>query len=353
MKKSFLYATAIFSALCLNGGNAEANKATAPKGSEKAAPAKPKDTKAKEATDMSTAEFLQALQASGNPVVAKVGDKSFRVEDVIGAMQNLPAPIKKAIQEGSIPLPLVFEGSRDQLIDFYVLSEAAKKAEKDLKKDLEVQEEIKQAVEQVLLNAYLREIRNKITDADLKKRYKEVVSKIDKNEKSVGFRFIVLKTEAEAKEIIKQLDNKVDFLKLARENSLDKETAAKGGDLGNAYRKKDMPAEIANTIFKKDSFDLALKPGEYTKKPVKIGSLFFVIKVDTAAKYHPPKYAQMKGNIKAQLTQEAMKKHTEALKKKIKVERFDAINGKPVKAFSKTVEDLMKKKNASSALKKK
>ncbi len=65
---------------------------------------------------------------------------------------------------------------------------------------------------------------------------------------------IVVKTEAEAREILSQLQAGADFAVLAREKSIDAGTAKRGGDLGEFY-KGDFAPEIENAI-------LSLKPNQ-------------------------------------------------------------------------------------------
>lgn len=68
-----------------------------------------------------------------------------------------------------------------------------------------------------------------LTDADLKKTYEEVKKQYDPNE--IKVRHILVKTEQEAKDIIKSLNAGGDFAVIAKEKSLDQGTAAQGGEI--------------------------------------------------------------------------------------------------------------------------
>ena len=68
-----------------------------------------------------------------------------------------------------------------------------------------------------------------LTDADLKKTYEEVKKQYDPNE--IKVRHILVKTEQEAKDIIKSLNAGGDFATIAKEKSLDQGTAAQGGEI--------------------------------------------------------------------------------------------------------------------------
>ncbi len=72
-------------------------------------------------------------------------------------------------------------------------------------------------------------------------------------------RHILVKTQAQAEDIIKQLNKGADFAKLAVKDSIDP-GAKNGGELGWFSQTEMVPA-FANAAF-------ALKPGQYTKTPV-------------------------------------------------------------------------------------
>ncbi|MGO7726287.1 peptidylprolyl isomerase, partial [Rhizobium ruizarguesonis] len=65
---------------------------------------------------------------------------------------------------------------------------------------------------------------------EVKARYDKEVAALTKQEE-VHARHIIVKTEDEAKDIIKQLDAGKDFAELAKEKSTDP-TKSEGGDLG-------------------------------------------------------------------------------------------------------------------------
>ena len=109
-----------------------------------------------------------------------------------------------------------------------------------------------------------------MTDDEVKARYDEEIKKLPPQEE-VHARHILVKTEAEAKDIIKQLDAGKDFAELAKEKSTDP-NKSEGGDLGY-FAKGRMVKEFEDAAF-------ALKKGEYTKTPVKTQFGYHVIKVE-------------------------------------------------------------------------
>jgi|GEM_PF-4742246 len=291
---------------------------------------------------------LQSVR--GNPVVATIsgaGISDGKIEvnfgDVLKAMQSLPPQVQQALKKGELPLGKAFEGTRDEVVNTKILREAAGKEAGRLKADLEVQEEIKEAVKRVILNAYLREITNSVTDKDIKGRYKKEVDKIDKNEKEVSFRYIVLNKKEKADSLIKDLKSGSDFL--------NPPPPQKGGDVG-FLRKNSMPKPIADVIYKKGSFDLALEPGKFTVHPIKYGELYIIVKVDNVRKIRLPKLKEMYEPLKKTISQERIKDKISGLEKKLKVERFDPVSGKPVKAFSDSMKDVLEKMKKLKSLKK-
>lgn len=112
-------------------------------------------------------------------------------------------------------------------------------------------------------------IKDNIKDDEIKKYYDDEFS----NEISAKHILIKVKSDTDtegltdeeakkkAKELIKKLDNGEDFSDLAKENSDDTGSAAKGGDLGY-FNKGDMVKEFEEAAYN-------LKVNEYTKEPVK------------------------------------------------------------------------------------
>jgi peptidyl-prolyl cis-trans isomerase C len=87
-------------------------------------------------------------------------------------------------------------------------------------------------------------------------------------------RHILVKTEAEAEEIIEQLQAGADFATLAESRSIDRQSAEQGGDL-NWFNRNEMIPEFSDAAF-------ALKPGEFSQTPVKSQYGYHIIKVDEA-----------------------------------------------------------------------
>ena len=121
------------------------------------------------------------------------------------------------------------EAARSILAQEKLIEEAAKKA--NIAQDPAVKALIAERKTEIYSAELVRKnaAAHPLTDADLKKTYEEVKKQYDPNE--IKVRHILVKTEQEAKDIIKSLNAGVDFAAIAKEKSLDQGTAAQGGEI--------------------------------------------------------------------------------------------------------------------------
>lgn len=121
------------------------------------------------------------------------------------------------------------EAARSILAQKKLIEEAAKKA--NIAQDPAVKALIAERKTEIYSAELVRKnaAAHPLTDADLKKTYEEVKKQYDPNE--IKVRHILVKTEQEAKDIIKSLNAGGDFAVIAKEKSLDQGTAAQGGEI--------------------------------------------------------------------------------------------------------------------------
>lgn len=254
-------------------------------------------------------------QLDPKTVIAKVDGQKITMLDIAQLYQSLPPQLQQ------VPLDKAFPALRSQLVDMVIMAKEAEK--KGLEKDEDVKKAIEMAMakikQQILVQAYV-EKNVKISDKAIRDKYDERV-KATKDEQEVKASHILVKTEAEAKEIIKSLDAGAKFDKLAREKSIDKGSAEKGGDLGY-FGKEDMVPEFTEAAFK-------LKTGKYTEEPVKTKFGYHIIWKKDQRKMKPPALKDVHDLLKAQLMQQEIGKLTESLHKKYKIELY-AMDGKKV-----------------------
>lgn len=137
----------------------------------------------------------------------------------------------------------------------------------------------------------------KISDKDLKDAYESKKSEFSTKEQ-VEASHILVKTEAEANDILKQLKDGKSFEDLAKQHSLDPGSKGNGGKLGFFGRGMMVP-EFENAAF-------ALKTGEISK-PVKTNFGFHIIKKTGEKKASVASFDEVKENLKDQLRAEKQK----------------------------------------------
>lgn len=253
----------------------------------------------------------QSAAPAGDPVVAIVNGKTLHRSDVIASAQSLPQQYRSQIDA-------YFPALVDRLIDITLMVDEGR-AQK-LQDDPEVKAIMAQYEDQAIREVLLRrQLKDKLTDVELKKKYDEM-TKTMKPQEEVRASHILVPTEAEAKDIITQLQGGADFAKLAKEKSKDP-GASNGGDLGY-FTDGDMVPEFWVAASK-------LGKGEYTKAPVKTQFGWHVILVTDKRTKPAPTFDQVKDQLKDQMTQEVIAAYLASLHKGAKIQKFGP-DGKPL-----------------------
>lgn len=200
--------------------------------------------------------------------------------------------------------------ARDALINQELLSRAA--LDKGLDKNPKLVAAMEIMRREQLAKAYLEDYisSHPVSDAEIQAEYDKAKAAAGSNEYKA--RHILVKTEAEAKAIIAQLDKKVPFDKLAKEKSIDKGSAVKGGDLGwnvpGSFVK-----EFGDAIQK-------LKKGELTRTPVQSQFGWHVIRLDDMRPTQFPTLDSVKNEVRQQLQQKHARDAMADLRSKAKIE---------------------------------
>jgi peptidyl-prolyl cis-trans isomerase C len=252
-------------------------------------------------------------------VIAKVDGAELHMSDLQELAQSLPQELRS--MPGNMLYPLLL----DQLIDRTALAIAARKQGLDQQPD--VQRQMHLAEEAALQNALIqRDIAPKVTEEAVSALYKKQVAGKPGTEE-VHARHILVTSEEEANKIIAQLKGGADFAALAKKFSTDP-GAQKGGDLG-WFKQGDMLPEFGAAAF-------ALKPGQFTDKPVRTRFGWHVIQVLEVKRDPPPTYEQARSELRQQIVQEAVQKVIAEARASVKIERFNP-DGSPITA-SETAE---------------
>jgi peptidyl-prolyl cis-trans isomerase C len=169
-------------------------------------------------------------------------------------------------------------------------------------------------VERELHNTYFKKhIVDVVTDADVKARYDKEVAGLPKQQE-VHARHILVKTEDEAKAVIKALNEGKDFAALAKEKSTDP-NKSDGGDLGY-FRKGQMVPEFETAAF-------ALEKGQISKEPVKTQFGFHVIKVEDKRDVPPPAFDKVKDQVRQIVMRDKYMELLKSSKEGAKIEVLD------------------------------
>jgi peptidyl-prolyl cis-trans isomerase C len=250
----------------------------------------------------------------GDTVVAHVNGAALRLSDVEAAQKTLPPQMQ------SIPLAQIYPMLLDRMIDGMLVVDAARKEHLD--QSAEVQQRLQLLKDRLLQQAYVEElVKSAGSDDMLKAGYQKMI-KQKPAQREVHARHILVKTEAEAKSIIDQLNKGADFATLAKKYSTDP-GAASGGDLGY-FSRDDMVPAFAAAAF-------ALQPGQYTKTPVKTQFGWHVILVVDQRVKAPPTFEQARQEVSHELARDIVQAKVKELRSEAKVEAF-GLDGKPLAA---------------------
>jgi peptidyl-prolyl cis-trans isomerase C len=149
-----------------------------------------------------------------------------------------------------------------------------------------------------------------VSDEAMKKEYDK--RKAELGGKEMKARHILLKNEADAKAVIAELDKGADFAKLAGKRSTGP-SAVSGGDLG-WFKAGQMVKPFSDAAAK-------LKKGTYTKTPVKTQFGWHVIKLEDTRLVDPPKFDDVKEQIRVGLQNKLIEDYIAELRSKAKIKR--------------------------------
>ncbi len=240
--------------------------------------------------------------AAGDEIVAKVNGApitrsqlDFFASELGDRLNRVPAPQRDGI--------LI-----EQMISRQLIAQAASKLKLEETKEFKSRQSFYRlrALQEVYLNKIIDAT---ITEAALKKTYQEGLARI-KPEQEIRARHILVKTEEEAKAILKELEGGADFIELAKKKSIGPSNV-KGGDLGYFDKSQMVPA-FAEAAF-------ALKAGEISK-PVKTRFGWHVIKVEDVREKPAPTFEAIRESMRLALLRNQAIDTVKKLRDKAKIE---------------------------------
>ncbi len=277
---------------------------------------------AQEAQPAADSAAGQSAEPAGGPppdtVVAIVNGTKITRADVIASAQTLPAEYQSKIDA-------IFPALIDRLVDLTLLEEEGRK--QNLQDDAEVKARIEQITNQVIQEVVIRHhLAQAMTEDAIKARYEKFVAE-QPAQTEIRASHILVATEEEAKEIIKQLEGGADFAALAKEKSTDPSAKQNGGDLGY-FTAGDMVPEFSQAVF-------ALEKGESTKAPVKSQFGWHVIRVIDKRPKAPPTLEETHSHIEELLSGELLTAYLTSLRSTAQVQKFNP-DGTPIAAVPAT-----------------
>ncbi len=174
--------------------------------------------------------------------------------------------------------------------------------------DPEVTEELRK---RVLQNKISEQVASdvEVTDEEIATFYEENAA--TRFGAKASARHILVKSEADAKRIIAELDKGADFAKIAKEESIDPGSSAKGGDLGE-FGPGQMVPEFEKAVFSADVGEIV--------GPVKTEFGYHIIEVQK--KTEAPELADVESEIRSELEQG---RQGELLQERLKQRTQDAV----------------------------
>lgn len=233
-----------------------------------------------------------------------------KVNGVSIPQSRLDLLLKVNAAQGQPDTPDVRSRMRDALITREVISQAAVK--KGLDKSTEVTSQLDLQRQEVLVNAFVQDYvkKNPINEDALKKEYERQKAQI--GDKEYKARHILVKEEAEAKQIIAQLKKGANFEKIAAEKSEDQGSKGQGGNLDWSAPGRYVPP-FAEALKK-------LKKGQLTDPPVQTQFGWHVIRLDDERPFKTPDFDEVKPQLQQNLQRQAIDKVIGDLRAKAKVE---------------------------------
>ncbi|UUZ68229.1 peptidylprolyl isomerase [Polaromonas sp. P2-4] len=199
---------------------------------------------------------------------------------------------------------------REEVIAREVFMQEAEKRGLSASDDFKVQMEL--ARQTILIRELFADYqkKNPVTDADLKAEYDKFAAA--NGGKEYKARHILVEKEAEAKAIIASLKKGGKFEEIAKKQSKDPGSGAKGGDLDWANPSSYVP-EFSAALLK-------LNKGQTSEEAVKSQFGYHVIRVDDIRSAQLPAFEEVKPQIAQQMQQQKLAAFQEELRKKAKVE---------------------------------
>lgn len=219
--------------------------------------------------------------------------------------------LKQQLEKSGRPITPDVEGQiKEEVIAREIFIQEAQKRGLDASADYKAQMEM--ARQAILIRELFANYQktNPVTDAEIQAEYDKFVAANGGKEYKASH--ILVEKEADAKAIIASIKKGGKFEDIAKKQSKDPGSGAKGGDLDWASASSYV-SEFTEALIK-------LQKGQMTSAPVKSQFGWHVIRLDDERQAQLPKLEEVKPQVAQQLQQQKLAKFQEDLRTKAKVE---------------------------------
>lgn len=247
---------------------------------------------------LATTFMALALSACGESgtVVARVNSDKITQEEIDAQLSGVPAQMLE--QQGDELRNRIING----LVEQSLLLQAAKK--EGIESDASFKEQMDSTRKQLMIRMVLQKKVDQAASEDALTSLYEL-EKDKYAQPQLKARHILVKTEDEAKALIKKLDGGADFAKLAKENSTGP-TKNVGGDLG-WFRPADMVPAFSEAV-------KGMKTGEYTKTPIQTQFGWHVALLEDTKEAAAPSFDELRPVLMQRITQATIEGYLRELK---------------------------------------
>jgi len=198
----------------------------------------------------------------------------------------------------------------DQLVNMTLAAQAAEKEGLDKTPDVEARLALlrTQILAEAASEKYVKS--HPVTEEEIKKTFDDEVANMPKEYKA---RHILVEKKETADEILKQLQAGGDFAKIAKAQSKDPGSAAKGGDLG-WFSAQSMVKPFGDAL-------KTLEKGKTTPAPVQTEYGWHIIELEDVRSPPAPNYEDVKEQVKMFAQRKKLQEYLESLRKTAKIQK--------------------------------
>lgn len=248
----------------------------------------------------------------GGEILARVNGKNFYESQITERLDRVFAsiPQERRPQIRDIPQTAI----QTLIMDIAAEEELNRRVKKSgVKNSAEVKDKVQSYEQQITRELFLEKAaKESITDQQIQEKYELLARELGGKEEA-HIKHILVKTEREARRAVRKLYSQ-SFEQTAKDMSIDKATAVRGGDLGYVLPEH-LVKEFSDVAF-------GLKKGSISK-PVKTQFGWHIIKLEDKRPAQAAPLASIKDQIVKELSKQAMQEYIANLTQEITIEIID------------------------------